>query len=137
MLSKDRGSFSIELFDNQKIINWIKEDIENRAKLIAYIVPKKKFHIQNNISRIILEEFGDREDVRKSFTKNFHSGRVHIYLPEKTNPYQVDKDWLLGIHESETNENIRKWIMEYIENYLESDIERANTQKERKGRYGF
>lgn len=137
LIREERGSFNIELFDTQNIIDWIKKDLNNRAKMIASIMPKKKFYVQNNLSRLILEKFGDQKDVREAFTRNFHSGRIHVYLPETTNPYQVDKEWLLGIYENENNENIKKWILEYIENYLDHDIERANTQKERKGRYGF
>ncbi len=134
---EDRGSTNLELFDKQNIINWVKEDIENRAKIIADVIPTKRFNAQDTISRVILEIFGDREDVKKAFTHNFINGRIHTYLPEKTNPYQVDKEWLLEIYENEDNDNIKKWIIGYIENYLEHDIERARTQKERIGRFGF
>lgn len=114
LIREERGFFNIDLFDTQNIINWINGDIENRAKLIAKLIPPKQFNAQNRITRVELELYGDREDVRKAFTSNFQTGRVHIYLPETTNPYQVDKDWLLGIYENETNDNIKKWIMEEI-----------------------
>ncbi|KKN18393.1 hypothetical protein LCGC14_0956190 [marine sediment metagenome] len=137
-LSKEaKGSSNLELFDNHNIINWIKEDIENRAKILAEIIPIKRFNAQNSISRDFLELFGDLEDVRKAFTHNFTNGRIYVYLPEKTNPYQGEKDRLLKIYENETSDNIKRWIKEYIGNHLDRDIERANKQKERSGRYGF
>ena len=132
----DRGLYNLELFKYQDIVNWINEDVENRAKLIISIIPTKNFNSEDKISRKILELFGNRDDVRKAFTDNFLKGRIYSIF-EDINPYQVEKDWLLKIYENENSDNIKKWIIEFIENHLDYDIERSNKQKERKGCFGF
>jgi len=134
---ENRGIYNIELFDHIKIIAWVNEDVDIRAKLIASIIPSNIFNADKNFPRKFLEIFGNRSDVRKSFSHNYYSGKVHSYLPEKTNPYMNGKQMLEELLEKESNENIRIWIREYISKVLEHDIERSEKHKERKGSYGI
>ncbi len=111
---------------------WIDENIDERAHIIASYVPKKLFHDNNHtcLAREVLVRYGNRDDVRKSFTtNNYNEG----WSGERSLHYAGKLHRLLEFRKNETNANVLKWIDEYSK-VLEKDIENARLEEERDDR---
>lgn len=113
----------------EKILGWVDEDVENRAWYLASFVPKKLFREEGKIclAREVLMRYGTREDVRRNLMANFStegwSGPASLH-------YQEKKQQLLEFKREEDNENVKRWIDEYISS-LDRQIERAKIEEER------
>jgi hypothetical protein len=76
----------------------------------------------------VLIRYGASEDVRSSLRANFSSegwsGPASLH-------YQEKKDWLLASKKDEDNENVKRWIDEYV-SVLDREIEQARVEEERR-----
>lgn len=108
---------------------WIDADIEKRAWYIANIVPKVFSNKPGEVclAREVLIRYGDREDVRRNLHANFFSegwsGPASLHHKK-----QLDK--ILPFRDTETNQNVIRWLDEYIEQRKQA-IEQARTEEER------
>lgn len=121
----------LSLIPLKVIWKWVDQDLENRAWLLAYMAPKKLCNSEEEIcvGREILVRYGNREDVRRNFSANYWSGSWSG--PESLH-YENMKSSLEKYKVTENNQNVLKWIDEFIES-LEKDIERARNEEERRG----
>jgi len=119
----------LEFFNFEDVWKWVDEDVENRARYLATFVPPYLLHSEEKIclAREMLVRYGDREDVRSNFSANYSS---EGWTGPVSTHYMNKKRELLEFKKNETNENVIKWIEEYIE-ILERDIERAKMEEER------
>jgi hypothetical protein len=109
---------------------WIDEDVEHRASYIAHFAPKGwiKTGTGLNLSREILVRYGTRQDVRASLIANFSSG--DMITGSFISHYQGKKQVILSYKEGETNQNVLRWIDEFVEG-LDYQIEAAKIGEER------
>lgn len=118
-------------FPLEEIWEWVDEDVENRAWYLASFVPKILFREEGRIclAREVLVRYGTREDVRRNLMANFStegwSGSESLH-------YQTKKQHLLDFKKDENNENVKRWINEYVSS-LDRYIERAKIEEERHG----
>ncbi|MGA2315056.1 MAG: hypothetical protein ABSG71_01580 [Thermodesulfobacteriota bacterium] len=114
----------------EKIWEWVDEDVEERAWYLATFVPKALFREEGKtcLVRELLIRYGAREDVRRNLRANFStegwSGPASLH-------YQEKKNWLLGFKNDEDNENVKRWIDEYV-SVLNREIEQARVEEERR-----
>ncbi|MHA1749540.1 MAG: hypothetical protein ACTSYF_12945, partial [Promethearchaeota archaeon] len=125
----DKISGALYLFEPQLIWDWIDRDVENRAWYIAHIVPKSLFRSADNVclTREVLVRYGDREDVRSSLFANFSS---ESWVGPRSIHSRRKKEWLLEYTKEEDNDNVIRWIDEYVD-YLNESIEEAKIREER------
>lgn len=115
----------------ETIWEWVDEDVKNRAQYVASFVPKGLFREEGKIclAREVLVRYGAREDVRSNFTANFMSegwtGPTSLH-------YQKKKEKLLEFKKGENNENVKRWIDDYV-TLLDGEIERSRIEEERRG----
>jgi hypothetical protein len=121
---------ALALIPTEAVWRWVDEDTEKRAWYLASFVPNLLFREEDRIcwAREVLIRYGKREDVRRNLMSNFSSegwrGPTSLHLQNKVQD-------LLDFGEEEENENVRRWINEYV-SYLEQDIERARIEEERR-----
>ena len=114
----------------EKIWEWVDEDVEQRAWYLASFLPKSHFRDGGNtcLAREVLIRYGAREDVRSNLRANFSteswSGPASLH-------YQENKNWLLNFKKDEDNENVRRWIDEYV-SVLNRRIEQEKIEEERR-----
>jgi hypothetical protein len=114
----------------EKIWEWVDEDEEERASYLASFVPKTLFREEGKtcLAREVLIRYGARDDVRSSLRANFStegwSGPASLH-------YQEKKDWLLTFKKDEDNENVKRWIDEYV-SFLSREVEQARVEEERR-----
>jgi hypothetical protein len=114
----------------EKIWEWVDEDVEERASYLASFVPKTLFREEGKtcLAREVLIRYGVRDDVRSSLRANFStegwSGPASLH-------YQEKKDWLLAFKKDEDNENVKRWIDEYV-SVLSREVEQARVEEERR-----
>jgi hypothetical protein len=122
---------ALECFDPEDIWQWVQADVENRAWYLATFVPPILFHSEDNLcfARELLIRYGDREDVRDNFSANYST---ELWRGSMSNHYSGKREYLLEFKREETDENVVRWIDEYIER-LEGSIERARMEEERRG----
>lgn len=124
---EEEGAISATSFD--KVCKWVDEDVEKRAWYLASFVPKRLFRAEGKICwvREVLVRYGERKDVRSGLIANFStegwSGRASLH-------YQERKQQLLDFKKEEDNENVKRWIDEYV-SLLGREIERAQIEEER------
>jgi hypothetical protein len=98
---------------------------------IASFVPKTLFREEGKIclAREVLVRYGARKDVRSNLMNNFSSegwtGPASLH-------YQQKKQQLLDFKKEEDNENVKRWIDEYV-SILNQEIEQAKIEEERRG----
>jgi hypothetical protein len=116
----------------KKIWEWVNEDVENHAGYLASFAPTKLFREEGKIclAREVLVRYGTRDDVRMNLIKNFFSagggiGPISLH-------YQEKKQQLLDFEKMEDDENVKRWIVEYIST-LDQIIERVKVEEERRG----
>ena len=121
---------TLTLIPPQKIWEWIDEDVEERAWYFARnLVPKtlSAKEWSTSLTRELLARYGEREEVRRCLRSNYltegWSGPTSLH-------YQEKQQKLLHIKDGEDNENVKRWIDEFVEG-LEQEIERAKIEEER------
>ncbi len=112
------------------IWRWVDEDVEKRAWYVASFVPKQLFRREGEVclAREVLVRYGAREDVRNNLMANF--GTESWWGPESSH-LAAKRQILLEFRKGETNENVNRWIYEYVVS-LDREIERARTEEERR-----
>ena len=115
----------------KKIWEWVDEDAENRAWYLASrLVPITLSVVgwRNSLVRAILIRYGEREDVRSSLRSNYLTetwwGLGSLYYKEK-------QQQLLRLKQGEHNENVKRWIDEFV-NGLEEAIDHEKIDEERR-----
>lgn len=126
--SSEEGAFT--LIPRKKIWEWVDEDVGSRAWYLARgFVPNTLSAEEwpNSLARAVLVRYGTRKDVRNTLVLNYSTevvwGPVSLHYEEK-------KQKLLHIKAGEDNENVKRWIDEYVE-WLEEAIEREKIREER------
>ncbi len=113
----------------EDILQWVDENVEKRAWYLASLVPKQLFRREGEVclAREVLVRYGARRDVRGNLMANFYtegwSGPESVH-------FQTKKQSLLEFRKGETNENVKRWIDEYVAS-LDKQIERARIEEER------
>ena len=123
-------SGALTLIPREKIWEWIDGDVENRAWYFAYkLVPKTLSAEEwpNSLVRAFLMRYGDREDVRRNLSANYGTD---MWEGLRSLHFEAKRDKLLRIKASEDNENVKRWLDEYIQR-LEANIEHARIEEER------
>jgi hypothetical protein len=125
------GKRALEYFNPEDIWEWGEDDIETRAWYLATIVPPTLFHSKDEIcfARELLVRYGNRNDVRDSFSANFFT---EAFSGSFSGHYMNKKEYLLEFRKKEANKNVIKWVDECVER-LERNIERARFEEERRG----
>ena len=131
----DRGGFddhtkhgAINRMPAQDIINWIKDDIENRLWMIREVLPKTLNEDDGGtLTRLYIEEFCDDESIAGLVCAHFHAGgwtgHQSIYLSKKRDTARL---WLSEIQ----SPKIHVWLSKYID-YLSNSIELCQIREER------
>lgn len=114
---------------SEKIWEWVDEDIEERAWYLATFVPKELSREEGKTcwAREILIRYGDRDDVRRNLMANFSS---EGWTGPQSLHYQNKKQRLLDFRKDENNENVKRWIDEYVAR-IDKEIEQAKIEEER------
>ncbi len=122
----------LTLFDPNDIWMWVEEDVEKSAPYLASFIPANLFHYEEEVclARVLLIKYGDNEKVRKSFSTNYFNSIGVIFGPA-SGTYKSIEEGLLIFSEEEENINVKTWISEYISNYLNKDIKRAEIEEEK------
>lgn len=115
----------------KNIWEWVDEDVENHAGYLASFVPEKLFREEGKIclAREVLVRYGTREDVRMKLIENFSAGGG---IGPISLHYQEKKQQLLDFEKGEDDENVKRWIVEYISS-LDQIIEHVKIEEERRG----
>jgi hypothetical protein len=113
----------------QKVWEWVDEDVEEHAWYLASFVPKPLFREEGKtcLAREVLIRYGARKDVRSNLRANFST---ESWTGPASLHYQEKKNWLLGFKNDEDNENVKRWIDEYV-SVLNREIEQARVEEER------
>jgi hypothetical protein len=111
-----------------EIIEWIEEDPDTRALLMAHGVPGTLDDEKGGrLTRELLHRYGERDDVKNEISATFHSGGwtgpTSAYLKRKREKL---RRWLSAGFEIE----VTQWIEREIE-YLDRNIEREEINEER------
>lgn len=120
---------AIVLIPQEVIWKWVDENVENRALYLASFVPKKLFREEGKtcLAIEVLVRYGQREDVRRNLTANFST---EGWCGSESLHYQTKKQHLLDFKKNEDNENVKRWIDEYV-SLLDQYIEQAKIEEER------
>ncbi|RKU23269.1 hypothetical protein C6500_02050 [Candidatus Poribacteria bacterium] len=127
-IEKDEGALT--LIPHHKIWEWIDNDVENRAQYLAHnLVPKTALTASwsDSLARATLVRYGAQEDVRRALISNYLTG---VSWGLMSSNYEVKKQNLLHIKNNENNENVKRWIDDFVD-VLERDIEAAKVREER------
>ena len=125
---KEKGALT--LFPRDKIWEWVDDDVENRAWYLARsLAPTtlSKEEWLTSLPRAILKRYGTRDDVRRSLISNYSTG---VWAGQASSRYETIKQKMLEFKCEENNENVVRWICEYIEE-LDNYIEHAKIEEER------
>jgi hypothetical protein len=106
---------------------WVDEDVEQRAKYLASFVPKSLFRGEACLARNVLMRYGERNDVRDAFSAHYSSG---VWWGPESMHFKLVKQELLDFKSVEVNQNVRRWIDDYVVE-LDEHIERAKMREER------
>ncbi len=126
---KEKGALT--LIPREKIWEWVDQDVENRAWYLANeFVPKtlllEEWH--DSLARDLLVRYGDQEDVRSTLISNYSTegfwGDASLHYEEKLKK-------LVNIQNSDNDDNVNRWINEFI-SFLEEQIEHAKIDEERR-----
>ena len=127
---KEKEVGAITLIPSENIFEWIDGDVENRAWYFAYEFAPKTLSIEewhDSLTRDFIAQYGDREDVRRNLISNYFtesfSGLPSLHYEERLQKLQT-------IKRADDNENVVRWINEFVET-LEESVERAKIEEER------
>ena len=122
---------ALTLIPREKIWKWVDEDAENRAwHLASRLLPKTLSVVgwQESLARAVLIRYGKQEEVRSSLRSNYLTegwwgpGSLH---------YKEKQQQLLRLKEGEDNENVKRWIDEFVDG-LEEAIVHEKIEEERR-----
>ena len=129
-LGQEESTGALAYIPRKKIWEWVDEDIKNRAWYLASrLIPKtlSDGEWQTSLARAILVRYGGRREVRSTLRSNYLTegfwgpGSLH---------YKEKQQKLLRLKDGEDNENVKRWIDEFVEE-LEERIEHAKINEER------
>lgn len=109
---------------------WVDDDVEERARYLATIVPAILFKDENRpcLARELLIRYGQREDVRHNLQSNFFGNEM--WWGPASEHYKNKKQGVLDYRQKEDNPIILRWIDDYIEE-IDAQIELAKISEER------
>jgi hypothetical protein len=81
------------------------------------------------LARELLVRYGAREDVRRNLISNFSS---EGWVGPSSLHYKRKKQYIIDFLKGEDNENVKRWISEYV-SLLEERITSSNLEEEREG----
>jgi hypothetical protein len=122
---------ALQLFDSNLIWQWVSEDVEKRARYLASFVPPALScrGEQKSLARELLVKYGDRSDVRNTFTGNYSS---EGWVGPESSHYKERREELLKFKQHETNPNVIRWVDEYL-GILTVRTEQAKAEEEFRG----
>ncbi len=130
-LSKEEKKIGvITLIPPENIWEWIDGDMENRAWYFAYQFAPKTLSIEEwhgSLTRDFIVRYGDREDVRNNLIANYYT---ETFSGHRSMHYDGKLQRLQAIKSADDNENVVRWINEFI-NSLEESVENAKIAEER------
>ena len=121
---------ALTLIPQEKIWKWVDKDVENRAWYVAYRFVPKTLSAEEwpaSLVRAFLIRYGEREDVRRNLRANYST---EVWQGSLSLHYENKQQKLLRLKDGEDNENVKRWIEEFVEE-LEEGIERAKIDEER------
>ena len=127
----EEGIGALALIPPEKIWEWVDKDVENRAwRLANRLVPKTLSVVgwRRSLAREVLVRYGEREEVRSGLRSNYLTEGWHG--PGSLH-YKEKQQKLLRLKEGEDNENVKRWIDEFV-NGLEDAIEHETIDEERR-----
>ena len=129
-LGRKRSKAALTWIPQEKIWEWIDNDVENRAWYYAgRLVPKT--HLaekwKTSLARECLVRYGARKDVRTSLITNYF--RESWHGPPSLH-YQEKREKLLQIKATEDDENVRRWVDDFVK-VLKERIEHEQIHEER------
>lgn len=128
-----RSQGAIQMLDKQMLINWIEQNPEERAPLVARMVPHD-FGFDNEPDepcwlKIILDKYGDNKHVTSAINANLwgegYSGPASQHYAKKLEDVKRFK----ALNTDSTN--IQAWANQYIPG-LEAHIEQSKIDEERR-----
>jgi hypothetical protein len=125
------GGGALPFIPIEEIWLWADQDIEKRAWYLASFVPNILFREEAKVclARELLVRYGAREDVRRNLISNFSS---EGWVGPSSLHYQRKKQYLIEFLKGEDNENVKRWISEYV-SLLEERITSSNLEEDREG----
>ena len=124
------GAGALTLIPQEEIWEWVDKDMDNRAWYVAYRLMPKTLSAEEwptSPVRAFLIHYGEREDVRRNLKANYST---EMWQGPLSLHYENKQQQLLHLKDGEDNENVKRWIDEFVEE-LEKDIERAKIGEER------
>ena len=128
--SLEEGTGSLTLIPQEKIWEWVDKDVENRAWYLAYRFIPKTLSVEEwptSLVRAFVVRYGEREDVRRNLRANYST---EVWRGPLSLHYEDKQQKLLRLKVEENNENVKRWIDEFVEE-LERRIEHAKINEER------
>jgi hypothetical protein len=128
-IDSDRYHSLLTIIPPQLIWEWVDDDRESRACLLAAFVPKTLDPDNGgSLTRELLIRYGDRESVRRALHGNLLLAEG--WIGSESEHFQRRKDAALCWRKVEKNERVRLWLAEYIEQ-LDGEIAQARGHEER------
>ena len=121
---------ALTLIPPEKIWEWIDKDVENRTWRFAYRLAPKTLSAEKwptSLVRAFLIRYGEREDARRNLRANYST---EMWQGSLSLHYENKQQKLLRLKDGEDNENVKRWIDEFVEE-LEEHIEHAKIGEER------
>ncbi len=128
---REKRKGALTLIPHGTIWKWVDEDIENRAWYLASRLIPKTLSVgewQTSLARAILIRYGGRKEVRSTLRSNYLTEGWHG--PGSLH-YKEKQQKLLRLKEGEDNENVKRWIDEFVD-ALEDSIEYEKIDEERR-----
>lgn len=127
---RNRSEAALTRIPEEKIWEWIDHDVENRAWYFAgRLVPKthsaEKW--KTSLARVFLVLYGARKEVRTSLITHYLS---ESWAGSPSLHYQAKQEKLLQIKATEDDENVKRWIDDFVE-MLQEQIEHEKMREER------
>ena len=127
---REQRKGALTLIPPEKIWKWA-DKVENRAYYLAYkLVPKtlSAEEWRTSLARELLVRYGERDEVRSGMRSNYLTEGWHG--PGSLH-YKEKQQKLLRLKEGEDNENVKRWIDEFVDG-LEKAIEYEKIEEERR-----
>ena len=120
----------LTLIPLEKMWEWVDKDVENRAPYFARRLVPKTLSAEEwptSLVREFLARYGEQEEARRCLSLNYltegGSGLASLH-------YENKQRMLLDIKDGEDDENVKRWINEFVEG-LEGITEQARIDEER------
>jgi len=121
----------LEFFSPDMIWEWVGKDVPNHAKFLASVVPPIFFRKEGKVclARELLVRYGNISEVRNNLCANFGT---EGWKGPASEYFQNKKEKLEIFLSDEENQNVKKWLNDYITD-LEQTIKNAVINEERRG----